>query len=74
MNVKPIIIRPRHNPPLAVFRDASLVTGHYTVCIRQDDNALDDGNMMTPIEARRLAMALNKMADLVERSNREINS
>jgi len=70
-NAKEITVKLRNNPDLVLSRDASLETGRYEVNIRQDNGA-DDGNSLTPHEARRLARALVAMADHVDGSNREV--
>ena len=67
---KAVVVKLRRNADLALTRDVSLETGRYEVNVRQDNGA-DDGNSMTPHEARRLARALMKLADHVEGSNKD---
>lgn len=67
---KTVTVKLRRNPDLVLSRDASLETGRYEVNIRQNHD-MDDGNSMTPHEARRLARAILRMADHVDGSNRD---
>lgn len=70
---KTVVVKFRNNADLVLARDASIETGRYEVNMRQDNGA-DDGDSMTPYEARKLARALVAMADHVEASNREAQS
>jgi hypothetical protein len=61
-------IKLRHDVDLWLQVTATLTHGRAVVNLRRDDGA-DDGSLLTSGEARRLAAALNRYADLADEVN-----